>query len=416
MKDFTAVILAAGLGTRMKTDTPKVMHKVGSETILARVVSSLRKAGIEKMIAVIGYKAELIESSFKEQDITFVRQEELLGSGDALARAVPHLEEDGNVLVTCGDAPLISEETFSSMIKIHEGEDAAATLLTCRIDDGADYGRVVRDDGGNVLKIVEAKDLEGRQKEINEVNVGTYCFKNADIRKFISEIKINEKKQEFYLTDMVDILVSRDRKVSSVECREEEFIGINSRKELAMANKIVNRKVLDKLMEAGVTIVDPDSTYVDESVRIGRDTTIYPCTVIEENVEISSGCKIGPFARLRPGTRLAENVEVGNYVELCRTQVSEGTKVKHHTYLGDTAVGKNVNVGAGVITANYDGKSKSRTEIGDEAFIGVGAILIAPVKIGKGATIGAGSVVTKNSDVPEKATVIGVPAKIMEKS
>ena len=411
MENVTAVILAAGLGTRMKTEVPKVLHRVGSKTILGRIVSNLNTAGMTDITAVVGHKAEAVESSFKEK-VRFVRQTELLGSGDALKRAVERPGEKGeSILVTCGDTPLIDGKTYKRLMRAHLSGKNSCTLLTCDVTEPFSYGRIVRDASGTVTRIVEEKDLSPEEKKITEINVGTYCFCEADLEKFIHDIGINEEKKEFYLTDIVDILARNGKKIGSEKCEAREMIGINSRKDLAMANKILNEKNLEKLMDSGVTIVDPGTTFIDETAEIGKDTVIFPNTVIEADVVIEAGCKIGPFARIRPGTRLSSGVEIGNFVEICRTEIGKGTKVKHHTYLGDTIVGNNVNIGAGTITANYDGKNKHRTVIEDNVFIGVKAVLIAPVTIGRGATVGAGSVVTKNKDVPAGETVVGVPAK-----
>ena len=411
MKNITAVILAAGMGTRMKTDLPKVLHPVASQTMLGRTISSLKKAGVEDIIAVIGYKAEVIEEHFKDR-IRFVRQPELLGSGDALAHAVDFMGKgEGKVLVTCGDTPLITAETFKKMKAAHMKEGVSCVLLTCCIDDPSSYGRIMRDKKGEVTSIVEEKDLSSAGKKINEINVGTYCFKKSELKNYIRQIELNEKKKEFYLTDIVDILKKNRKKIVSVTCGSDEYIGVNSRRELAAVNRIAYRRKAEEVMDSGVTLIDPDTAYIDDSAVIGRDTVIYPNTVIESGVAIGEGCKIGPFARLRPGTKLEDNVEVGNFVELCRTTVGRGSKVKHHTYLGDTVVGEKVNIGAGTITANYDGKNKNRTVIEDGAFIGVGAVLIAPVKIGANAIVGAGTVVTKNRDVKAGETGVGIPAR-----
>jgi bifunctional UDP-N-acetylglucosamine pyrophosphorylase/glucosamine-1-phosphate N-acetyltransferase len=388
-----------------------VLHRIGSETILERIVSSLEEAGIDDITAVVGYKAEMVEERFSGR-IRFVRQPELFGSGDALARAVEKMEgSKDNVLVTCGDTPLISGETYRGLAREHDRGGVSCTILTSKVDDPASYGRIVSDKAGCVKRIVEEKDASPEEKKIKEINVGTYCFKGADLKKYIRDIEINEKKKEFYLTDIVEILARNGGKCVSKTCGAEEALGINSRKELAMANKIVNKKKIEELMESGVTVVDPDNTYIDETAVIGKDTVIFPGTVIESDVRIAGGCKVGPFARLRPGTKLSRGVEIGNFVELCRTEIGEETKVKHHTYLGDTVVGKNANIGAGTITANWDGEKKHRTVIEDNAFIGIGVSLVAPVRIGKGAKVGAGSVVTKNKDVPAGEVVAGVPAK-----
>lgn len=411
MNNITAVILAAGLGTRMKSDIPKVLHPIGSDTILGKVVAALNKAGSAEITIVIGHRAELVEEMFKTK-ARFVKQPQLLGSGDALARALGSFEQDkGTILVTCGDTPLITADTYRKLVEKHVKDKASCTVLTCMMDEPFSYGRIVRGAKDEVLKIVEEKDASAEEKAVREINVGTYCFEAADVRKYIREIKMNEKKKEFYLTDIVDIFNANGRTVLAQTCDWTESVGINSRKDLAMANKLANRKKIDELMDSGVTVIDPDSTYIDSGAEIGKDTVIFPCTYIEADVKVGSGCKIGPFARLRPGTRVHDKAEIGNFVELCRTEVGEGTKVKHHTYLGDAVVGKKANIGAGTITANYDGVKKSRTVIEDEAFIGVGAVIIAPVRIGKGAVIGAGSVVTKNKDVRPGETVVGVPAK-----
>ncbi len=410
MKNFTAVILAAGLGTRMKTDTPKVLHLVGNKTMLGRTIGSLRKAGIDDIIVVVGYKADIIEQYFK--DVRFARQPELLGSGDALAHAVDYMPEGpGSVLVTCGDTPLITEETYRSLAGEHRKTKASCTLLTAIVNDPASYGRVVRDKKETICRIVEEKDATKKEKQISEINVGTYCFQKADLKRYIRDIELNEKKKEFYLTDIVDILTKNGKKISSRECDPEEMIGINSRKDLAVANSILNNSMLEEVMASGVTVVDPATTRIDETAVIGKDTVIYSNTVIEQDVEIGTGCRVGPFARLRPGTRISENVTIGNFVELSRTEVGKGSTVKHHTYLGDASVGKNVNIGAGTITANYDGSEKHGTVIGDDAMIGAGVILIAPVKVGKKARVGAGSVVTKKNNVSAGTTVVGIPAR-----
>lgn len=411
MDKMTAVILAAGLGTRMKSALPKVLHPIGSGTILGRIIANLKKAGMTDIIVVIGHKADVIKSHF-ESDIRFVRQPELLGSGDALAHAVDYMDNsEGDVLVTCGDTPLISDKTYRRIVEKHLTGKDSCTVLTCALPDPTFYGRIIKDSSGNILRIVEEKEVSAEEKKITEINVGTYCFRKADLKRFIRDIEINEKKKEFYLTDIIDIFARNSGKIVSENCNADEAIGVNSRKDLALVNKIVNEKSIEKLMETGVTVIDPAATYIDETAVIGMDTVIYPSTVIESDVTVGAGCRIGPFARLRPGTKLSDGVEIGNFVEICRTEIGEGTRVKHHTYLGDTVIGSGVNIGAGTITANYDGKNKHRTVIEDNAFIGVGARLIAPVRIGRGAKVGAGSVVTKNKDVRDGETVVGVPAR-----
>ena len=411
MKKTQAVILAAGLGTRMKTETPKVLHTLDGETLLGRVMGATKKAGVKEIVGVVGYKAKEIENRYKDQ-MLFVRQKELLGSGDALTCALGKISKTAkNILVTCGDTPLIKSSTYKALLKKHMKAEASCTILTAKVDDPSFYGRIVRNNKKSIVGITEEKDASPKVKEIKEVNVGTYCFSKEDLKKFSKNIKMNKKKKEFYLTDIVEILAKSGKVIASHTCDSEEMIGINSRKDLAVAYKIINEKTLNNLMASGVTIVDPGTTFINQNVTIGKDTVIYPNTVIEKEVKVGKNCKIGPFARLRPGTKLSDYVDVGNFVELVRTKIGKGTKVKHHTYLGDTTVGKDVNIGAGVIVANYDGKNKHKTVIGDEVFVGIGVRLIAPVKIGRGAIIGAGSVVTKNKNVSAGQTVAGVPAK-----
>ncbi len=384
---------------------------MGSSTILGKVIGSLKEAGITDIIAVIGHGADLVKSLF-EDEVQFVEQKELLGSGDATKCAVEALGDfDGDILVVCGDTPLVASATYQKLIQGRKEADASCALLTCEVDDSFSYGRIVRDTAGNVSKIVEEKDLNEDEKLIREINVGTYCFSGKELKEYVQGIAINEKKKEFYLTDIVDILRKAGGKIVSESCKQEEMIGVNSRKDLAKVNKMLNEKTILQLMESGVTVIDPENTHIDENVEIGKDTVIFPHTVIEGDVRIGANCKIGPFARIRPGSTISGSVEIGNFVEICRTTIGEASRVKHHTYLGDAVIGREVNIGAGTITANYDGKQKHRTVIKDEASIGVGVILIAPVEIGKGARVGAGSVVTRNKNVPDGITVVGVPAK-----
>lgn len=417
MKNVKAIILAAGKGTRMKSDVPKVLHKIGSGTILGEIVRSLKDAGIKDITVVVGHKGDLVKERFRNENIKFVTQEKLLGSADAARAAIKGAEKiKGSVLVACGDTPLISADTYRRLVSAHAGPGVAGIVLTCRVKNPYSYGRIVRDKKGNVKAIVEEADATEKEKKIDEINVGTYVFHGEEFGKYLSEIKKNEKKGEFYLTDIIGVIAGKRKKVLAEPCSAEEMIGVNSRNDLAAVSKIVNRRTIEKLMDSGVTVVDPETTYIDKEAVIGKDTVIYPCTVIHENVVIAGRCSVGPFARLRPGTKLHEGSEIGNFVELARTEIGENTKVKHHTYLGDTTVGKNANIGAGTITANYDGKNKNKTVIKDRAFIGVGVTLIAPVEIGEGAVVGAGSVVTKNRNVPAGETVVGVPARLFKKS
>jgi len=412
MKYPTAIILAAGRGTRMKSETPKVLHKMLGHTIIEYVLDSIREAGISERIVVAGYGSELLKNEVGGARV--VIQKSLLGSGDAVAAAKKVLKNySGDILVVCGDTPLVRPGTIKKLIEKHSSSGASATILTADLKDPSGYGRITRNADGKISGIVEEANATFYEEVINEINVGTYCFKARDLFEALSAVKLDGKKREVFLTDTIAVLRGRGKAIESVLTEDpDEAIGVNTRIDLALSTAILKKRIMDALMLGGVTIEDPASTIIYPGVKIGKDTTIYSNTVIESGVEIGSGCRIGPFSRIRPGVILGNRVEVGNFVELVRTKIGAGTKVKHHTYLGDSVIGKSVNIGAGTITANYDGKSKNKTIIEDGAFIGVGAVLIAPVHIGAGALVGAGSVVLKNHDVPRLATVVGVPARI----
>lgn len=415
MKDIKAIILAAGRGTRMKSKIPKVLQELHSRPLLSFLIKTLDEVGIKKRLLVVAREDKAVKEVFSSLDM--VIQKKPLGSGDAVRCTKDRFAEfNGYILVLCGDTPFIGEKTIKELIKKHDKEKPSCTLLTARTSDPANYGRIVRNSSGNIVKIVEEKNLSNYEKTIQEINVGCYCFNRKDLFEHIDKLKINPKKKEYYVTDMVEILKKNKKKICSVSCgNPTEFLGINSKVDLAEANNIVKERVLKNLMLEGVTIVDPRSTFVDMEAKIGSDTVIYPNTIIEKDVTIGKSCKVGPFARIREGSRIADSVEIGNFVELVRTKISSGTKVKHMTYLGDTQVGENVNIGAGTITANFDGKKKNKTIIENGAFIGVGSIFIAPVRVGHGAVVGAGSVVTRNRNVPPHKTVAGIPARILTK-
>jgi len=413
MKNTAAIVLAAGRGTRMKSSTPKVLHRLQSRPLLSSVLEALKGAGIDRQILVLGHKDKAVKSVFPGREI--VIQKKLLGSGDAVKSAKAALSAfKGEVLVICGDTPLIRRETIKKLMTEQKNSGASCTLLTAKLANPAGYGRILRDDAGNIQRIVEEKNASIYEEVIEEINVGCYSFNKKDLFSSLEKLKMDAKKKEYYLTDVIEMLAEENKKISSILCENpEEAIGINSRLDLARANAIIKGRTLEALMTEGVTVVDPNSTFVNAGARIGRDTVIEPHTIIENGVTIGENCHIGPFARIREKTKIADNVKIGNFTELVRTKVSSGSRIKHMTYLGDAEVGKNVNVGAGTITANYDGKNKNKTIIEDDSFIGVGAILIAPIKIGKGAVVGAGSVVTRNKNVPPRKTVAGVPAKVL---
>jgi bifunctional UDP-N-acetylglucosamine pyrophosphorylase/glucosamine-1-phosphate N-acetyltransferase len=415
LKDIAALILAAGRGTRMKSDTPKVLHELLGKPLIGHVLDSLKSAGIQDAIVVTGYGSDLLKEKLKDKGVQMVFQKELLGSGDAVNTAKNELINNyENVIVLCGDAPLIKSETIKELVDKHKDSKASATILTSVVKDPTGYGRIVRDDDKKVSKIVEETEAQFYEEVIEEINSGTYCFKVKDLFEALSEVKPDNGKKEYFLTDVFSILYGKKRTLESIVKEDEgQVIGVNSRSDLARATNILKNRILEYLMDSGVTIQDPDSTVIYPGVKIGRDSIIYSNTVIDADVEIGERCHIGPFTRIRPGVRLGNDVEIGNFVELVRTSIGDGTKVKHHTYLGDTVVGRKVNIGAGAITANYDGKNKHRTIIEDGAFIGIGTRLVAPVKVGKEARTGAGAVVLKGTDVPDGVTVVGVPARVI---
>lgn len=414
MKDIVAIILAAGRGTRMKSATPKVLHELLGKPMISHMLEALRKAGIGDIITVTGPGGPSLKKALKNTKI--ITQKKLLGSGDAVSSAKKILNDySGAILVLYGDTPLIRHETIKNIIAHHKDTGAAATILTTELKDPRGYGRIVRRDGGKIIKIAEEQEASLYEEVIKEVNVGVYCFKARDLFSALLEVKPENRKKEYYLTDTIGILHKRGNLIESLITRNvDETIGVNTRIDLEAASRLLKERILKEVMSGGVTIEDAASTVIYPDVKIGPDTVIHPHTIIESNVRIGKNSSIGPFARIRPGVDIGDGVEIGNFVELVRTRVGDDTKIKHHTYMGDAMVGKGVNVGAGTITANFDGKGKFRTVIDDGAFIGVGAILIAPVRIGEKAIVGAGCVVPKNHDVPKGATVVGVPARILK--
>ncbi|MCX5667910.1 MAG: NTP transferase domain-containing protein [Candidatus Omnitrophica bacterium] len=416
MKNMIAVILAAGRGTRMKSGTPKVLHSILGRPMISYVTGAVSRAGVKDIVVVTGFGSGKVKDFFYGTRVKTVVQKRLSGSADAVSAAKKEIKGYSDVLVVYGDTPLITEGTLKSLIERHKSSGASLTLLTAVLKDPAGYGRIIRDTGGKITKIAEDGELREYKKETREINVGTCVFARGGLLDALKDIGRDNSKREYYLTDAVRILSARALKVESIAMENsDEMIGINSRIELAAAVNIMKNRIMEELMASGVTIQDPATTTIYPDVKIGKDTVIYPNTIIESGVRIGSDCHIGPFARLRGGTRIGDKAEIGNFVELVRTVVADSTKIKHHTYLGDAKVGRFVNIGAGTITANYDGKNKSSTFIGDSSFIGVGAILIAPVKIGKRALVGAGAVILRGQNVKDGATVVGVPAKVLRR-
>lgn len=428
---FTAVILAAGKGTRMKSERPKVLHKICSKSLLELVIRAAREAGARRIVVVVGHERERIRKAFEGEDLIWVVQEPQLGTGHALAVTREVIgDEAGRLVLLYGDVPLIRASTLSALLEQHETCGSRMTVVTARVEDPTGYGRILRDGGaprgsaprqgaggveGDLIGIREEADASELERGIDEINTGIYAFETPDIFGVIERIPENEKKGEVYLTDAVALIRADGGVVSTLVADDPgEFQGVNSRSDLARAGGVLRGRIAEAHMEAGVTIVDPSTTYIDLDVEIGRDTTIHPCTVIGSGVRIGERCSVGPFTHLRVNTTMLDRSEVGNFTEVKNSTIGEGSKAKHLTYLGDAKLGSKVNIGAGTITANYDGVNKSLTSIGDGAFVGSGTIFVAPSSIEANGVTGAGAVVTRGTEVKSGEVFAGVPAKSIE--
>ena len=411
VKDLSVIILAAGQGKRMKSHIPKVLHKVCGRTMLSYILGLISSCNLKDIIVVVGYKEGLIKNLLSN-DIKIIKQKKLLGTASAVKSAKKSASYRNNILIIYGDSTLLRKQTLEKLIKRHFSSGASATLLTAHLDNPMGYGRIIRDEKNNVCRIGEEKDVSKAYKTIKEVNAGVYCFKRNDLFKALDRIKKNNKKKEYYLTDAIEILANSDCKIETVRIRDNnEIPGINSKQDLAKANQIMRFRILDEFMSHGVTIIDPSTTHIDRDVKIGQDTIIQPYTIIESNVSIGRDCSIGPFCHLRENTTIKNNAKIGNFVEVVRSTIDQNTLAKHFSYLGDVSIGKRVNIGAGTVIANFNGKEKNKTIIKDNAFIGSDTVLIAPVKVGRFSTTGAGSVVAKNRNIPNNTIVAGVPAR-----
>ena len=393
-----AIILAAGVSSRMNTQLAKVLHEVCGRPMLAYVLDACRQVGVGKMYVVVGYGIEHVRERFGDvEDIVWVQQDEQKGTAHAVLCCKEYLGDfEGEALVLCGDGPLIRAEMLKTLFEKHKAEHSAATLATAVLDDPAGYGRIIRDAHGNFQGIVEDSDCTSEQLAICEVNPSYYLFNNRILFEAAEKVKPDNVKKEYYLTDALSLIIAAGHKVVAVTAvRPEEAMGVNSRAQLSEASKIMQHRIQKELMENGVTIVDPDNTWIDIRAQIGQDTVIEPFTYIHGEVKIGRGCRIGPFAYLRHGTVLEDDVVLGVFTEVKNSTLGKGVRARHHSYIGDAAVGQNVNIGAGSITANFDGEKVNRTEIGNDCYIGSGAILIAPLELRNGSQIGAGTVVSQ---------------------
>ncbi|MGY0394978.1 bifunctional UDP-N-acetylglucosamine diphosphorylase/glucosamine-1-phosphate N-acetyltransferase GlmU [Fusobacterium sp. SYSU M8A802] len=439
------LILAAGKGTRMKSDLPKVIHKVNGIPMISKIIDVLSGLEPEENILILGHKKEEVLKVVGE-NCDYVLQTEQLGTGHAVIQAKEKLSNyDGDVMILCGDTPLLRESTLRSLYEYHQKNGATTTILTSIYENPFGYGRIVKEND-LVKAIVEEKEASEEIKKIKEVNAGVYCFNSKELFKALDKINNNNEKGEYYLTDVIGIQVSENKKVQSFVLEDNmEILGVNSKVELAQADKVLRDRKNKELMEEGVILIDPENTYVEESVKIGKDTVLYPGlflqgdTIIGENCElignvriidsrlgnniriessvieesiIDDGVTMGPYAHLRPKSHLKEKVHIGNFVEVKKSTLEKGVKAGHLTYLGDAQVGENTNIGAGTITCNYDGVNKFKTTIGKEVFIGSDTMLVAPVNIGEKALVGAGSVITK--DVPNNSLAVSRSKQIIK--
>ncbi|WP_353094434.1 bifunctional UDP-N-acetylglucosamine diphosphorylase/glucosamine-1-phosphate N-acetyltransferase GlmU [Tissierella praeacuta] len=437
-----SVILAAGEGTRMKSKISKVLHKVCGKPILEYVINASKGANTEKNIVIVGHGGDRIKEYFKEENIIFKDQpigdDVPYGTGFAVMQAVEHIEDDSTVIILYGDTPLITESTINKLINYHKKNEFQATVLTAILDNPTGYGRIIRKDAGHILKIVEDKDSTDEEKKVKEINSGIYCFDGKLLKYALSKIDNNNAQKEYYATDVIGILKKEGYKVGAYVIEDSvEIHGVNSRIQLAFTEEVMRKRINDYHMVNGVTLINPDNTYIEDGVKIGRDTIIYPDVILEGNTEIGEDCiirsnsriinsmiynkvsiesstiensivgedtHIGPYAHLRPNSNLGKNVKIGNFVEVKNSTLKDNTKASHLAYIGDADVGHHVNIGCGVVFVNYNGKEKFRTTVGDNAFVGSNSNLVAPVNVNPWGYVAAGSTITK--EVPESALSI----------
>lgn len=438
MTNRYAVILAAGQGTRMKSKLYKVLHPVCGKPMVQHVVDQISSLQMKQMVAVVGHGAEKVQEQLGDH-IQYVLQEEQLGTAHAVMQAEEVLaNEEGVTLVVCGDTPLITSETMEKLIAEHESLGAKATILTAQPDDPTGYGRIIRNSEGTVERNVEHKDASEEERKVTEINTGTYCFDNKALFEALKKVSNDNVQGEYYLPDVIEILKKAGEVVAAYQTPDfNETLGVNDRVALSKAESFMKKRINERHMRNGVTLIDPEQTYISDDAEIGSDTVIYPGTVIlgntkigEENIigpqseikdsvvgngntirqsvihdsEVGDETAIGPFAHIRPKSVLENNVKIGNFVEIKKSVMSTGSKASHLSYIGDAEIGKDVNLGCGSITVNYDGKNKFLTKVEDGAFIGCNSNLVAPVTVGKNAYVAAGSTIT--NDVPAESLSI----------
>ena len=433
--DIQTIILAAGKGSRMKSELPKVLHHLAGKPLVQHVIDNCQSLGAKQCHLVVGHGSELVKQTVQAGRLTlsFAEQTEQLGTGHAVKVALDNLPDDSPTLILYGDVPLTHHQTLNELVELYENNTNGIALMTCLFDDSTGYGRIVRNENNEVVGIVEHKDATEEQKQIKEINTGILCCNSSQLKKWIGQLNNNNAQAEYYLTDIIAMAVNDGESVETVQpINHYEIEGINTLRQLADLERVWQRELANQLMDAGVTLRDPNrfdlrgtlscesSVIIDvncviegrvtlaEGVKIepnvilkncsiGRFSHIKANTIIEDS-EIANDCSVGPFARIRPNTKLKADSHVGNFVEIKKSTLGEGSKAGHLAYIGDSLVGKNVNIGAGTITCNYDGANKHQTIIEDDAFIGSDSQLVAPITIGKGATVGAGTTVSANVD------------------
>jgi bifunctional UDP-N-acetylglucosamine pyrophosphorylase/glucosamine-1-phosphate N-acetyltransferase len=447
--NLAVVVLAAGMGKRMRSEVPKVLHPVLGRPMLSYVLDAAESLSPKKTVLVVGHGSENVKQISDSKKIIYAAQDKQLGTGHAANCASSALKNfKGDILILNGDYPLITSAALKKFLSGHVKSKADLSILTALVDDPTGYGRIKRDDKNKVIGIVEEKDASRDEKFIGEINSGTYCVKSAFLWGALSKVKTKNSQKEYYLTDIVEQAHKVSLKINaSVISDSDEVIGVNDRSELSYVESLLKWRTNEKLMQSGVTIIDPETTYISPLARIGNDTTIYPNTFIYGNTQIGRNCVIGPstwiedsklgnsitiksscyityaiiknnvtvgpFAHIRPEAQIMDGAKIGNFVEIKKSKIGLGSKVPHLSYVGDATLGKGVNIGAGTITCNYDGFNKHRTVIEDDVFIGSDTMLVAPVKIGKGSTTGAGSTIT--NDVPRNSLALGRARQTVKK-
>lgn len=432
-----SVILAAGEGTRMKSKIPKVLHEVCGKPILEYVINASKGASVEKNVVIVGHGGDIVREYFKEEPIIFKTQpigdDVPYGTGFAVMQAMEDINDSSTVVILYGDTPLITESTIDELINYHSKNQFKATVLTAILDNPTGYGRIIREDTGDILKIVEQKDASEEEKKIKEINSGIYCFDGKLLKYALGKIDNNNAQNEYYVTDVIGILKEEGHKVGAYIIENStEIHGVNSRVQLAFSEEVMRKRISEYHMVNGVTIINPDNTYIEDGVKIGRDTIIYPGVSLEGNTEIGEDCiigsnsrivesmihnnvsiesstiensvvgentHIGPYAHLRPNSNIGKNAKIGNFVEVKNSILKDNTKASHLAYIGDADIGHDVNIGCGVVFVNYNGKEKFRTTVGDNAFVGSNSNLVAPVNVESWGYVAAGSTITK--EVPE---------------